>query len=85
MIRLKLRKVIDNYIECNNFEIKIVDRKVKVYYYGNIESFTSSVIVISKDEDVVKIKGKNLVIETMFPEYVVISGNIKSLELGNNE
>ncbi len=79
---MNIKKMIDNYVECNTFEIKIINKKVKVYYYGNIESFTSSTIVISKDNDIVKVNGNNLVIETMFEEYVVISGNVKSLELG---
>lgn len=78
---MKLRKVIDDYVECNNFEIKIINGKVKIYYYDNIESFTSSMIVISSKNGTFKVKGKNLVIETMFEEYMVISGNINALEL----
>lgn len=80
---MNIKKMMNNYVECNTFEIKIINKKVKVYYYGNIESFTSSMIVISKDTELVKIKGKNLVIETMFEEYVIISGDIKTLELGS--
>jgi len=80
---MNIKKIIDNYVECNNFEIKIINKKVKVYYYENIESFTSNTIVITSGSDIVKINGKNLVIETMFKEYVVISGNIKSVELGS--
>lgn len=79
---MKLKKVINDYVECNTFEIKIINRKVKIYYYDNIESFTSSVIVVSKDNDIFKIKGKSLVIETMFEEYMVISGKITAIELG---
>lgn len=80
---MNIKKIIDNYVECNTFEIKIIGKKVKVYYYENIESFTSNAVVITSGNDIVKIKGKNLVIETMFEEYVVISGNITSLELGS--
>lgn len=80
---MNIKKIIDNYVECNTFEIKIIGKKVKVYYYENIESFTSNAVVITSGDDIVKINGKNLVIETMFEEYVVISGNIKSLELGS--
>lgn len=79
---MKLKKVINDYVECNTFEIKIINKKVKIYYYDNIESFTSSVIVVSKDNDIFKIKGKSLVIETMFEEYMVISGKITAIELG---
>lgn len=77
-----LKKIVDDFVECNNFEVKIKDRKVRIYYYDKIDSFTSNTIVVSKSEHIIKVKGKNLVIETMFPEYIVISGSIKQLELG---
>ncbi len=80
---MSLRKVINDYVECNNFEIKITNKKVKVYYYDNIENFTSSKVTISKDNELINIKGKDLVIETMFKEYLVISGKINSIELGS--
>lgn len=79
---MKLKKIIDDYVECNNFEIKIIDRKVKIYYYDNIERFTSNLIEVSSKNDRFIIKGKKLVIETMFVEYMVISGDIKMIELG---
>ena len=79
---MKLKKIIDDYVECNNFEIKIIDRKVKIYYYDNIERFTSNLIEVSSKNDRFIIKGKSLVIETMFVEYMVISGDIKMIELG---
>lgn len=81
-MHLKLKKIIDDYVECNNFEIKIIDKKVKIYYYDNIERFTSNLIEVSNKNDRFIIRGKNLVIETMFVEYMVISGDIKMIELG---
>lgn len=82
---MKLKKIIDDYVECNNFEIKIIDRKVKIYYYDNIERFTSNLIEVSSKNDRFIIKGMNLVIETMFKEYMVISGDIKIIELGYHD
>lgn len=82
---MKLKRAIDDYVECNIFEVKIIDKKVKIYYYDNIESFTSKLISVSKGKDIIKINGNNLVIETLFPEYMVISGKIKSLELGQKD
>ena len=66
---MKLKKIIDDYVECNN-------------YYDNIERFTSNLIEVSNKNDRFIIRGKNLVIETMFVEYMVISGDIKMIELG---
>lgn len=82
VILMKLRKIIDNYVECNTFEIKIIDGKVKIYYYDKIDKFSSSRIVILKDNKRTIINGKKLVIETMFEEFIVISGLISSIELG---
>ena len=82
---MKLSKLINDYVECNNFEIKIDFDKVKIYYYDKIECFSSSkVVVLCKDKKVI-INGKKLVVETMFEEYMIISGNINSIELGNDD
>ena len=82
---MKLSKLVNDYVECNNFEIKINFDKVKIYYYDKIECFSSSkVVVLCKDKKVI-INGKKLVVETMFEEYMIISGNINSIELGNDD
>ena len=49
-MHLKLKKIIDDYVECNNFEIKIIDGKVKIYYYDNnfyidIDNLTNKEII----------------------------------------
>ena len=78
---MNLRKVLDDYVECNNFEIRYVDNKIKVFYYDSIKNFTSSVLEIKTKDKIVKIKGKNITIETMFKEYLIINGDINIIEL----
>lgn len=82
VILMKLTKIIDDYVECNTFEIKITNDKVKIYYYDKIEKFSSSKIIILKDNKRTIVNGKKLVIETMFEEFIVISGLVSSIELG---
>ncbi len=83
---MKLKEVIDTYTQCNKFEIQVIDKKVKIYYYDAIENFTSNMILIKNADAIIKIIGKNLVIETMFKEYVIISGKIFKIEFeGSNE
>ena len=77
---MDLRKLIDDYIEINHFEIKYKDKKIKVFYYNKIEIFTPNLIEIISNNEKIKIKGNNLVIETMFKEYLIIGGNIKSID-----
>lgn len=84
MIHVNIRKIINDYVECNNFEIKFIGGKVKVYYHDRIEHFSSDAIIVSKDDKKYKIEGKNMVIETMFKEMLVISGNVNKITLGNN-
>ena len=80
MILVNIKKIINDYLEFNNFEIKYIDVKVKIYYYDNIENFTSNCIEIKYDDKKLKVKGKNLVIETMFKEYLIISGDVGFIE-----
>ena len=69
-------------MEYNEFEIKIIKNKVKIYYYDKVEHFSSEKIIVLKNNDNYIIEGKNLVIETMFEEVLVIFGNIKIITLG---
>lgn len=80
MIHVNIRKIIDDYVECNNFEIKYKDNKVIIYYYDEIENFTSDFIDVKHNNKKIKVKGKDLIIETMFKEYLIISGEIKFIE-----
>lgn len=82
MILVNIKKIINDYVECNEFEIKIIKNKVKIYYYDKVEHFSSEKIIFLKNNDNYIIEGKNLVIETMFEEVLVICGNIKKITLG---
>ena len=79
---MNIKKIINDYVESNEFEIKIIKNKVKIYYYDKVEHFSSEKIIVLKNNDNYIIEGKNLVIETMFEEVLVICGNIKKITLG---
>lgn len=85
MIHLNIRRIINDYVECNNFEIKFTNGKVIVYYHDKIEHFSSDTIIVSKEGKKYKIEGKNMVIETMFKEMIIISGTIYKITLGNKD
>lgn len=72
-------------MECDLFEIKIINNKVKVYYYDEIKGFSSNKITIVKKDNTYTIVGKNMVIETMFKEQIVISGEINNIILRTND
>lgn len=81
---MNIRKIVDNYVECNEFEIKIINDKVKVFYYDKISHFSQNKISVVKNNKKIDIEGKNLVIETMFKELIVISGDIKKITMLNS-
>lgn len=78
---MKLNNLLNDYVECNTFEIKIIKEKLYVYYYDRIDNFSENKIKISDQLKSIVITGKKLVIETMFKEFLVISGNIDNIKL----
>ncbi len=81
---MELKRMLNQYVECNNFEVRILNGKVKVYYYDLVENFSSKRIVIKHKNGKFIINGDSLVIETMFPELLIINGKIGSLNFGDN-
>lgn len=79
---MKLKSLINDYMECNNFEIRIINKKIYVYYYDDIKDFNENKICITSYNNEFIVEGKKLVIETLFKEYLIINGNIKTIKLG---
>ncbi len=78
---MNLKRIIDNYIELNDFEIKIKDNKIMLYYYDSIQSITNDKIIIKYSDKIVEVIGNNLAIETMFEDFLIIKGTIKKVIL----
>ena len=79
---MDIKKIVDKYVETGEFELKIINGKAKVYYYDKIGHFSSKKITIIGSDKKVDVEGNNLVIETLFKELLVISGNIEKITLG---
>lgn len=78
---MNIRSIINDYTECNNFEVRILNNKIKIFYYDNIDHFSDNKLVISAKKKKIIIEGSNIIIETMFKEYLIISGMIKNIIL----
>lgn len=63
--------------------MRIINGKLKVYYHDKIEHFSDDKIVVSSNNKKYVIEGKNLIIEKMFEEVIVISGKINKIIMGN--
>lgn len=77
---MKINSILDDFTESNTFELKYVKGRLWIYYYDKIKNFTSNEIEVDKKENNIKIKGNNLVIETLYADYMIISGDLKTIE-----
>lgn len=76
-----LSKTINDFVEINNFEMIFINNKLKILYYTDIPVFKDNVIKIKYNGKMIVIKGKKLIIETMYKEYVIVSGIIEQIIL----
>lgn len=81
-------KVIDqfrNYILDEEFKITVLNGKVNISSYQKIDHFDSNKIIIRYEHGSVSINGKNLVVSKLLKDELLITGNIKNIELKDYE
>ncbi|MDD2518871.1 MAG: YabP/YqfC family sporulation protein [Bacilli bacterium] len=71
-----------SYLLEEEFTINIFKNKVNVVNYLNIDHFDINKVVIRHDEGILKIIGNNLVVSKLLGDEVLITGDIKNIELG---
>ncbi len=71
-----------SYILEEEFRINILDNKINIVNYTKIGNITENNIDIYNEETKIIIKGKNLVISKLVDNEMLITGIIKSIELG---
>lgn len=81
---MNIRRLVNDYVECDSYEMVYKNNKLKVYYYEKIDHFSDTKIKILKSNDTYIIEGNNLAIETMFKEFIIITGKIKKIVIGSN-
>ena len=77
-----MMRIIDDYIECKNFAIKIMNNSICIYYYDSIDDFTSKKIVIFGNNKKYVITGNHLSIEKLDECEIIINGDFKQIEMG---
>ncbi|MCI5732542.1 MAG: hypothetical protein MR296_00665 [Tenericutes bacterium] len=78
-----INRYINDIVDANIFEISFKNDKLTIYYYDEIKEFKDDVIIILKNNKKLIIKGKKLRIESLYNEYLIIKGNILSINLGD--
>ena len=79
MKKIKLVRVLDNYVNDKNFSIIYKNNRLDIINYSKILDFSDTKISINYLDDIYIINGTNLVISKMMEEELLITGNIESI------
>jgi len=74
-------KDLRNYILEGDFKMTYLKNKLDIVNYGSIDHFDTDKIIIRYGGGIVVIKGENLTISKLLDDEMLISGNIKNIEL----
>lgn len=78
---MRLLTRLDEYINENKYEIRIVDNIIDISNYTEIKEFSSNKIVIIYKSGKTVIEGTSLVIKVMLDNEIKITGNISNIIL----
>ncbi len=79
MKKNRLFRVVDNYINDNNFSMIYKNKSLDVINYTKILDFSSSLISFEFNNNSYYVEGDNLVISKMMEEEILITGDIKKI------
>ena len=78
---MDIRNKINNYLNDNTYKIIVFNNTVNINNYLEILDFNSNVISVKHQKGITKIKGKDLVVSKMLDNEILITGNIKEIEV----
>lgn len=81
---MKIFDKINDYINDNSFKINYYNNSLNVKNYLKIIDFNNQKIIIKHELGKIIIDGNNLIINKMFENEILITGNINSI-IFNNE
>lgn len=79
MEKNRLYRMVNNYINENNFSMIYKNNTLDVINYTKISDFSSTLISFSYKKTDYVIEGDNLVISKMIEDEMLITGNIKKI------
>ncbi len=79
---MKIIQKLTDYIYDKELNVSIHKNKINVINYKEILHFNSSKISIEHDKGIIDIMGNKLVVTKLFNNELLISGEIKRIELG---
>ena len=70
-----------NYLLDEMFNMRVLKNKVDICNYETIGYLDHDLIIINYDSGEIKIKGENLVVSKLLNDEILISGEIKNIEM----
>ena len=77
---MKLLNNIRNYISDNSFIVTIYTDRVNIINYNSIDKISNNNIIINSDKKI-KIEGKNLKLNKLFSDELLIMGIISNISI----
>ena len=70
-----------NYLLDEMFNMRVLKNKIDICNYETIGYLDHDLIIINYDSGEIKIKGENLVVSKLLNDEILISGDIKNIEM----
>ena len=70
-----------NYLLDETFNMRILKNKINICNYESIGYLDNNLIIIKYTEGEIKIKGENLVVSKLLNDEILISGELKNIEM----
>lgn len=79
---MKLIDKLTDYVYDKNMSIHIYENRVNIVNYIEIANFNSTKITVTYNKGTITISGSKLVVSKLLSNEILISGEIKQIELG---
>lgn len=79
---MKILDRLTDYIYDKKMSVHIYEHKVNIVNYKEITNFNSNKIVVSYENGTITVGGNKLVVSKLMDNELLISGEIKQIELG---
>jgi len=78
---MMIRNIV-NYIKDDSFQFKYINNSIDIVNYQEIKTLSDNLIsLMDKNNHLLIIRGEQLVLKKMISDEVLITGNIKSIEM----
>ena len=78
---MKIIDKLDRYLNENEYKLILDDNRINIVNYEEIIDFSLSTIKVKLKDKIVSIEGRNLVINKMVDNEILITGNISNISI----